>query len=217
MTLNEVIQLCVDRAADTVTASADVATVLGGLRWIGAVAGDDKTPAVKGWMDVTRLPQRVQPLVPMALTAGALLWLARDAGLTWHLASVVAVVNGVLGGFVASGMAHDTPRLIRGGKRVGRGLAAGAAALLLVGCASWQDTAQTGLDVAQAVCENELLQELLREDRMLSPVAADLAENACTVLAATEPGLQAILAQADQARAPRGRILAAEARARGAL
>jgi hypothetical protein len=89
--------------------------------------------------------------------------------------------------------------------------------LLLSGCAGWQDTAQTGLDVAQAVCENELLQELLREDRMLSPVAADLAQNACTVLAATEPGLQAILAQADQARAPRGRILAVEARARGAL
>ena len=86
MTLIEVIKLCEARFVDTVVAGMVVATVLGGLRKIGAAPGQ------KGWLDVTRLPQRYQPLVPMALTTAVLLWTALDSGLVAHKAAIVAAL-----------------------------------------------------------------------------------------------------------------------------
>ena len=92
--------------------------------------------------------------------------------------------------------------------------------LALTGCAGWQDTTKTGVDVATQICENELLRTEapnMIASGMAPPIVSEVINTACGILAATKPGLDTLLAQADQARAPRGRVLAAEAKARGLL
>jgi hypothetical protein len=95
--------------------------------------------------------------------------------------------------------------------------------MALPGCGLLQSApVQSGLDAAEAVCNNTLLrspdvQRMLIQSGVLPESVATVIESACAVLAATKPGLDSLLEQADKARAPRDRVLAAEARSRGLL
>jgi len=73
----------------------------------------------------------------------------------------------------------------------------------------------SSIDVLTAACENDVAQQLLKDNPSLeSQVAIFLAENICQGLV---PDLTQLYARADQARTPRGRVLVNEARARGLL
>lgn len=91
--------------------------------------------------------------------------------------------------------------------------------LVLPGCAALQSQpVQTGLDVAHAICNNTLLrspdvQRMLLQSGVLPEAVPAVIEATCAAL----PGLEDLLAQADKARAPRARVLVAEAKARGLL
>jgi hypothetical protein len=91
-------------------------------------------------------------------------------------------------------------------------------ALVVTGCAGWQKPVQAGLDVAQAICQNELLrsgdvQKMLLDSGVLPEAIPAVVAATCAAI----PGLQALLDQADKARAPRARVLVNEAKARGLL
>jgi hypothetical protein len=97
--------------------------------------------------------------------------------------------------------------------------------LLLTGCSALTpqqvDTAQDAVDTAAALCTNQLLRSdtrrMLLESGMAPVEATATIQTACAVLAASKPGIDALLDQAAQARTTPARMLQAEARRRGLL
>lgn len=98
-------------------------------------------------------------------------------------------------------------------------------ALALTGCSAFgpqeAETAQDAVDTAADLCTNQLLRSeaprMLIDSGVLPEVVPDVIETACAVLAASKPGIDALLQQAAQQRTTPARMLTLEAQRRGLL
>ena len=100
-----------------------------------------------------------------------------------------------------------------------------AVTLLITGCAPFagqpvQD-AQQAVDTAASLCSNTLLRSdtprMLLDSGVLPEAVPGVIDTACAVLAASKPGIDALLEQAQRQRSTPARALTLEAQRRGLL
>lgn len=217
MTSEQLYQLVLDRQWTALTAIV-VFSALKLWKWAKPAVWD----RIPGWARVAI------PLLSIGLTGFTE---SLQEGVTWG----PAALSGALAALGTIGAHHVTKiKRISAGVRPddaepptlrSAGVAAATMVLLLTGCSALtgqqaQD-AQQAVDTAAALCSNTLLRsdtpKMLIDSGVLPEVVGDVVNNACAVLAASKPGVDALLEQAQQQRTTPARVLTVEAQRRGLL
>lgn len=216
MTSEQLYQLIIDQWA-ALTAAA-VFTALKLWKWL--------KPTV--WEQVPGWARMAIPLLSIGLTGFAE---SLQGGATWGPAALA----GLLAAASTIGAHHITKvkRVLAGGRpddaepptKRSVGLTAVSLVMLLAGCSALtgqqaQD-AQQAVDTAASLCSNTLLRSdtprMLLDSGMLPEAIPPAIDTACAVLAASKPGIDSLLQQAQQQRSTPARALTLEAQRRGLL
>jgi len=198
------------------------------LRLLSRSGYPEFLPFLPAWADLTTWgkwgwPGRIGQGVVTCLLSGGVVLAAGLEDMVLTDAELQAAGEACLGAF---GLWHGLKKLAPGKGAKKAPITLPSVTLLLMalpGCGLLQSApVQSGLAAAEAVCTNTLLrspdvQRMLIQSGVVPESVATVIESACAVLAATKPGLESLLEQADKARAPRDRVLSAEARSRGLL